>query len=158
MSLDGTGKPRELSPNAIAQRGASFSPDGLWIAYEEVAHGRPNVFVTTAEGSGARRQISVDGGEQPRWTRGGRELVFRKGEALMAAPVNPATGDAGKPIQLFRKTQPDRLGVGRTYTYDVTPDGNRFLLALPDYKPNTQPVIVVLNWLQELNSKSHRTR
>ncbi|HUQ20886.1 MAG TPA: protein kinase [Gemmatimonadaceae bacterium] len=157
VPLDGSAKPRALSPNAIAQRGASFSPDGHSIAYEEVAHGRPNVFVTAAEGTSARRQVSVDGGEQPRWTRGGREIVFRKGEALMTAPVD-AEGNVGKPVELFRKTQPDRLGVGRTYTYDVTADGNRFLLALPQYKAGAQPVIVVLNWLQELNAKSRRTR
>ena len=76
----------------------------------------------------------------------------------MAAPVDPGTGDAGKPVELFRKTQPDRLGVGRTYTYDVTPDGSRFLLVLPNYRDGLQPAIVVLNWFSELNAKSRRTR
>jgi Tol biopolymer transport system component/predicted Ser/Thr protein kinase len=157
-AMDGTGVPKSLSTNAIAQRGASFSPNGRWIAYEELAHGRPNIFITTSDGSGGRRQVSVDGGEQPRWSSHGREIVFRKGEAMMAAPVEPNTGDVGKPVQLFRKTQPDRLGIGRTYTYDVVPDGSRFLLVLPNHRAGAQPAVVVLNWFEQLKAKSRRDR
>jgi serine/threonine-protein kinase len=157
-SMDGTGVPKSLSTNAIAQRGASFSPNGRWIAYEELAHGRPNIFITSSDATGGRRQVSVDGGEQPRWSSHGREIVFRKGEAMMAAPVEPITGDVGKPVELFRKTQPDRLGIGRTYTYDVTPDGSRFLLVLPNYRAGSQPAVVVLNWFEELRAKARRDR
>ena len=57
------------------------------------------------------------------------------------------------PVELFRKTQPDRLGGGRTYTYDVAPDGNRFLLVVPVQQARAQPAVVVLNWFGELNSK-----
>ena len=76
----------------------------------------------------------------------------------MSAGVDPASGDVGKPVQLFRKTQPDRLGIGRTYTYDVTPDGSRFLLVLPNYRAGAQPTVVVLNWFEELKAKSRRGR
>jgi len=157
-SMDGSGAPKSLSTNAIAQRGASFSPNGRWIAYEEIAHGKPNIFITSSDGSGGRRQVSVDGGEQPRWSSRGGEIVFRKGEAMMSAGVDPASGDVGKPVQLFRKTQPDRLGIGRTYTYDVAADGSRFLLVLPNYRPGAQPAVVVLNWFEELKAKSRRDR
>jgi eukaryotic-like serine/threonine-protein kinase len=156
--MDGTGTPKPLSPNAIAQRGASFSPDGRWITYEELAQGKPNVFLTSADGSGGRRQVSVDGGDQPRWTSGGGEIVFRKGEAMIAAPVQGAGADIGKPVELFRKEQTNRLGGGRAYTYDVTPDGTRFLLALPNHRAGAQPVVVVLNWFEELSAKSRRGR
>lgn len=72
----------------------------------------------------------------------------------MAAPVEPLSGDVGKPVELFRKTQPNRLGGGRTYTYDVAGDGNRFLLVLPNHLAGAQPAVVVLNWFTELNAKS----
>ena len=110
--MDGSGAPRPLTIGATSQRGATFSPDGKWIAYEELSHGRPDVYVTSAEGSGGRRQVSVEGGEQPRWTRGGRELVYRRGDAMLAASVDPSTGRADKPVELFRKIQPYRLGGG----------------------------------------------
>jgi Tol biopolymer transport system component len=151
--LDGSGARRALSPNAIAQRGASFSSDGRWIAYEEIARGRPNVFVTSSSGTGARRQVSVDGGEQPHWTRGGREIVFRKGEAMMAAPVDPASVRLASRCSCSERLSPiDSASAARIPTMLLS-DGSRFLLVLPNYKPNTQPVIVVLNWLEELRAR-----
>ena len=97
--------------------------------------------------------MSVEGGEQPRWTRGGREIVYRRGSAVMAVPVDSATGDVGKPAELFRKGQPDRLGGGRTLAYDVSADGNRFLLVLPEHKFGAQPTVVVLDWFEELRAR-----
>jgi Tol biopolymer transport system component len=152
--MDGSAAPRPLTVGATSQRGATFSPDGRWIAYEELSHGRPDVYVTSAEGSGGRRQVSVEGGEQPRWTKRGREIVYRRGDAMLAASVDPSSGRTEKPVELFRKTQPYRLGGGRTYTYDVAPDGNRFLLVIPMQKMGAQPTVVTLNWLDKLKNRS----
>ena len=138
---------------ACRWRSAAFSPNGRWIAYEELAHGQPDIYVIAADGSGGRQQVSVEGGEQPRWTRGGREIVYRRGSAVMAVPVDSATGDVGKPVELFRKGQPDRLGGGRTLAYDVSADGNRFLLVLPEQKQGAQPTVVVLDWFEELKAR-----
>ena len=150
--LDDSTTPRALTTTGTAQRSAAFSPNGRWIAYEELAHGQPDIYVVAADGSGARRQVSVDGGEQPRWTKGGREIVYRRGSAVMAVPADSATGDVGKPVELFRKGQPDRLGGGRTLAYDVTADGNRFLLVLPVQKSGAQPTVVVIDWLEDLRA------
>jgi len=152
-SLDGAHPPRPLTASGIAERSASFSPAGGWIAYEEASHGQPNIYLIAADGSGARRQISVEGGEQPRWTKEGHEVVYRRGSAVMAVPVTPATGDVGTPTELFRKTAPDRLGGGRTMAYDVTRDGTRFLLVVPEQRSGAQPTVVVLNWSEELKAR-----
>jgi Tol biopolymer transport system component len=154
--LDGTLAPRPLTSSGVAERSAAFSPNGRWIAYEELAHGQPNVYLIAANGSGARRQVSVNGGEQPRWTKAGREIAYRRGSAVMVVPVEPATGEVGKPIELFRKGQPDRLGGGRTLAYDVSADGNRFLLVVPEQKSGAQPVVVVLNWFEQLTARTSR--
>jgi serine/threonine-protein kinase len=154
--LDGSAKPRALTVGAVAQLSATFSPDGKWVAYEELSHGVPDIYITASNGSGGRQKVSVDGGEQPRWTRGGRELIYRRGDAVVAAAIDLAGGKAGPPIELFRKTQPDRLGGGRTYTYDVAPDGNRFLMVVPIQNPGSQPTIVALNWFTELAKKTNR--
>jgi Tol biopolymer transport system component len=152
--LDGSTKPRALTSSGTSERSAAFSPNGRWIAYEELLHGQPNVYLVAADGTGGRRQVSVEGGEQPRWTKGGREIVYRRGSAVMAVPVEPATGDVGKPTELFRKLQPDRLGGGRTLAYDVSADGNRFLLVVPELKAGAQPTVVVLNWFEELKARA----
>jgi Tol biopolymer transport system component len=152
--LDGRVAPRALTANGVAERSASFSPDGRWIAYEELVHGQPNVHLIAVNGTGGRRQVSSGGGEQPRWTRGGREIVYRRGTAMMAVPVDPVSGAVGVPVELFRKAQPDRLGGGRTLAYDVTADGNRFLLVVPEDNPAAQPTVVVLNWFQELRARA----
>jgi hypothetical protein len=155
--LDGTQTPRPLTSSGVAERSAAFSPSGQWIAYEELAHGQPNVYLISANGSGARRQVSVEGGEQPRWTKGGREIAYRRGSAVMVVPVNPATGEVGKPTELFRKGQPDRLGGGRTLAYDVSADGSRFLLVVPEQKFRAQPIVVVLNWFEQLKARARAT-
>ncbi len=152
-SLDGMHPPRALTASGVAERSASFSPTGGWIAYEESSHGQPNIYLIAADGSGARRQISVSGGEQPRWTKDGHEVVYRRGSAVMAVPVTPETGVVGTPTELFRKVAPDRLGGGRTMAYDVTRDGNRFLLVVPEQRTDAQPTVVVLNWFEDLKAR-----
>jgi hypothetical protein len=73
---------------------------------------------------------------------------------MMSVALDPATGDVGKPMELFRKGQPDRLGGGRTLAYDVSADGERFLLVVPQQKVGAQPTVVVLNWVGELRAKA----
>jgi len=74
------------------------------------------------------------------------------GSAMMAVDVDPTTGEAGRPTLLFRKEQPDRLGGGRTMAYDVSADGERFLLIEPVQASGAQPMVVVLDWFEELRA------
>jgi hypothetical protein len=114
------------------------------------------VFVRALDGSSGRRQVSANGGSQPRWTKGGRELVFRQGDAVLAVTFQPATGEAGTPTLLFRKADAGRLGGGRSVGYDVTPDGSQFLMVTPIERPEAQPIVVVLNWFEELKRRVPR--
>ncbi len=149
--MQGGGPSRRLSSSTTSQQRAVFSPSGRWIAFEEASNEIGNVYLASADGSGGRRQVSVDGGSQPRWTRGGRELVYRRGEAMLAAPVNPTNGEIGSPVELFRRRQYE-LDVA-TFDYDVTSDGSRFLMAVPVLRPGSQPTVVVLHWLDELKQR-----
>jgi eukaryotic-like serine/threonine-protein kinase len=154
--LDGSAPPRLLGEPGVSQRLAVFSPDGRWIAYEEETSGRNNVYLRAASGAGGRRLVSGDGGTEPRWTRGGREIVYRRGVSMMAARFTPATGEVGTPAVLFRVPPLARLGGNRTHSYDVTPDGARFLIVKPVERPGVQPTVVVLNWFSELRRKVGR--
>jgi hypothetical protein len=137
------------------QRNAAFSPDGRWLVYEEMtSSGVPDVYVRRlGDEGGGRRQVSSGGGSQPLWTKGGREIVYRRGDAIIAASFDLQSGEAGTPVFLFSKLDAGRLGQSRTRGYDVTPDGSEFVLVTPVNKPRQPATVVVLNWLEELKQK-----
>ncbi|MDQ8154420.1 MAG: hypothetical protein P3B98_07125, partial [Gemmatimonadota bacterium] len=148
----GAATPIEDRPTS--QRNGAFSPDGRWLTFVELgADQRPQVFVRAVGVGGGRRQVSANGGDQPRWTRGGRELIYRNGDAFYSASFNSSSGEVGAPVFLFRRADAGRLGGNRTIGYDVTPDGSRFVLVIPVERSEAQPMIVVLNWLAELPVK-----
>jgi Tol biopolymer transport system component len=124
------------------------SPDERWLAYTSDESGQREVYLSPYPDPGrARSQVSTDGGNEPRWTRGGRELVYRSGQRMMAVSVDPASGRLGAPVELFRGAY---LTTDYDQAYDVTPDGERFLML--QQPPGTEPrqVIVVTNWFKEL--------
>ncbi len=146
-----------IDPKPTNQRTADFSPDGRWLAYSEMnADGLSDVYVRRMDGSGGRQPISAGGGDQPRFTKAGRELVYRRGDAMFAAAFDPASGEAGRPELLFRIRDAGRTAYTRTVGYDVTPDGSRFLLIGPIERPGVIPNTVVTNWFEELNRKVPR--
>ncbi len=133
--------------NEIAPR---FSPDGRWLAYASDESGRTEVYVQPYPGPGGKWQISTEGGTEPVWARNG-ELFFRNGDKMMAVATNTKGNfSAETPKMLFE-------GHYATYNtmpaYDVTPDGQRFLLA-KTAEQGPQEISVVLNWTEELKQKS----
>ncbi len=132
--------------NEIAPR---FSPDGRWLAYVSDESGRNEVYVQPYPGPGGKWQISTEGGTEPVWARNG-ELFYRSGDKMMAVETNTkANFSADTPKVLFE-------GRYATYNtmpaYDVTPDGQRFLLA-KTAEQGPQEISVVLNWIEELKQK-----
>ncbi|MEP6591767.1 MAG: hypothetical protein ABJC19_11340, partial [Gemmatimonadota bacterium] len=134
-----------------------IAPNGRWLAYVSNENGREEVYLSPyPDAKRSREQVSVQGGFDPRWTRDGRELVFRSGARMMAVAVDPATGALGTPAELFHGDYWLGFGTHAVGTYDVTPDGERFLmLRLP---PGSEPreVIIVTNWVRELEKVMRR--
>jgi len=134
---------------------AQISPDGRWIVYTSLDTGHDEVYVDSFPIAGNRRQVSIGGGMQPRWRRDGSELFYlATDQTMMVVPVNSKSRyfDAGRASPLFR-TRLQTIGsqiTGLGAYYDVTPDGQRFLInAQPaDAGP---PITVVLNWTAGLN-------
>ena len=112
--------------------------------------GKDEVYVQSFPTPGNARQISPDGGVQPRWRRDGAELFYlASSQNLMAVPVKTdATFEAGSPVPLFRtKILPQGSQSVVFYTaYDVTADGQRFVLNVRPEDPGP-PITVVLNWM-----------
>ncbi len=132
--------------NEIAPK---FSPDGRWLAYVSDESGRTEVYVQPYPGPGGKWQISTEGGTEPVWARNG-ELFYRNGDKMMAVGTNTKGNfSADTPKVLFE-------GNYATYNtmpaYDVTPDGQRFLLAKTS-EQGSREISVVLNWFEELRQK-----
>ena len=131
-----------------------FSPDGRWLAYISDESGRNEIYVQPYPGPGGKWQISTEGGTEPVWNRNGRELFYRSGNKMMAVDVTTQTGfAAGKPRMLFEGPY---LPTPITFpNYDVSSDGQRFLMLKPTEQAQAAPtqINVVLNWFEELKQK-----
>jgi len=135
------------------ERHGRFSPDGRWVAYSSNESGRDEVYVRSFQASGERFQISAGGGTEPQWRKDGTELFYiSEDRTLMAVPVKLASS-ASEPLQvgqakpLFSVPAVDTF-VGRSY--EVSNDGQRFLLRALAGGATAQSLTVVLNWQAQL--------
>jgi len=157
QSVDAGGDPVPFARSQFNKTQAQVSPDSRWIAYTSLDTGHDEVYVDSFPMAGNRRQVSVGGGMQPRWRRDGSELFYlAPDQMLMAMPVTSKSGyfDAGRATPLFR-TRLVPIGSqisGIEALYDVTPDGQRFLINGPPADPGP-PITVVLNWTAGLNGR-----
>ena len=131
-----------------------FSPDGHWLAYMSNESDRYEIYVQPYPGPGRKWQISTEGGTEPAWNRNGRELFYRIGNKMMAVDVTTQPSfSVGKPRMLFegRYAQPPFPATN----YDVSPDGQRFLMLKPVEQDHAAPtqINVVLNWFEELKRR-----
>jgi len=133
---------RPFKATPAAEREGSLSPDGHWLAYASNESGRPEIYVEPVPGPGGRRQISSDGGDEPRWVRNGREIIYRSGTRVMSAPVRVQPFEIGKPIELFDHKFDRGLGVAG---YDVTSDGQTFVMTRSEHPAPTE-IRVVMGW------------
>jgi eukaryotic-like serine/threonine-protein kinase len=147
LPLTGEKKRYAFLQTRFYETNARFSPDGRWVAYRSNESGRNEVFVRPFPGPGPKWQISAEGGAGPRWSRGGRELFYRNGDKTMAVDVETQPAfRAGRPRLLFEAPH--------LWSYDVAPDGTRFLMIRRDPSESGPPrVNVVLNWFEELKRR-----
>jgi Tol biopolymer transport system component len=132
-----------------------FSPlGGRWLAYVSNESGRNEIYVQAYPGPGGKWQISTDGGTEAVWNRNGRELFYRSGNKMMAVDITAQPSfSAGKPHLLFEGPY---LPTPATFpNYDVSLDGQRFLMLKPAEKTQAQTtqITVVLNWFEELKRR-----
>ena len=130
---------------------AKFSSDGKFIAYSSDESGRYEVYVQTFPQSGSKWQISTGGGAQPRWRHDGKELFYISPERKVIAVDIKADApifEAGAIKTLFQTRLPDYPGP-RNY-YDVSGDGQRFLMNSILSEVNATPINVVINWTADL--------
>jgi eukaryotic-like serine/threonine-protein kinase len=135
-------------------RNGQFSPDGKWVAYASNETGKWQIYVTSFPEAKGKWQISTGAGEQPRWRGDGKELFYLSADyKMMAVPVTigAANFDAGRPAALFQVTPRQPVSTNDQFVYDVSRDGQRFLIITQVKQSETIPMSIVLNWPAKLN-------
>jgi Tol biopolymer transport system component len=144
LPLFGDRKPFPFLSTPFGEVRAKFSPDGRWITYTSNESGRPEVFVAPFPTADAKYRISTGAGSWSRWRPDGKGIFYVTDDTLMSAEVNGqgSTFAVGAVTPLFKiERRP-----GQRYPYDVSPDGQRFLVNAPVEQPESPPITVVVNW------------
>jgi Tol biopolymer transport system component len=155
--LSDTGKPVSLleSPFHIGQ--VRFSPDGRFVALISAESGRSEAYVMPYPGPGEKIRVSLGGASLLRWSRDGRELFYLSTDRqLISVPIRTTPSlQLGSPTELFsvkEKAWQTAFG-GADGCFDVSPDGKRFLAAVPEVLADKLPLTVVVNWAAEVPQK-----
>jgi serine/threonine protein kinase len=132
-------------------RNAQFSPDGKWVVYSSNETGNWEVYVSPFPNGTSKWQVSR-GGSEPRWRRDGKELFYLSAEGkMMAVAVKLGNSfEAGPPVVLFQTHLRQPISAQDVFSYDVTGDGQRFLINTKVDEPNAAPLSIVLNWVSEM--------
>ncbi len=152
LPLEGDRKPRPFFQSRFTEGQPAFSPDGRWVAHTSDESGRYEVWVRPYPGPGGKWQISTDGGEEPVWSRDGREIFYRNGQKWMVAAIETKSE--------FRAETPRPMFEGPYFnvpglSYDVASDGKRFLMIqVGEEEPAPKRLQVVVNWVEELRRKT----
>jgi eukaryotic-like serine/threonine-protein kinase len=153
LPLVGDRRPRLFVKTPPVAYNDQFSPNDRWVAYTCTESGREEVYVVpfgaakvlstgpdAVASIGSLWQISPGGGRFPRWRRDGQQIFYlAPGDQMMAVEVqeNGNILETEKAQPLFTATV-----AGGISPYDVTPDGQRFLINTRD---NTPPLTLVVN-------------
>jgi len=177
VPVSGDKKPFPILQSPATENFPQVSPDGKWIAYQSNETSRPEVYVKPFPSGPGTWQVSLDGGQYPRWRRDGKELYFYFNNQMFAADIR-VTGsslEAGGARSLFGLASPNALTNHPPYhRYAVSADGQKFLISQAGAiggsaggvaaavisaaeavggPASGNPVTVVLNWTRMLEQK-----
>jgi len=157
VELDGTHRVTLLVQSPFTERNGIVSPDGRWLAYEANESGRFEIYVRPfPDVNSGHWQVSTGGGARPLWARSGQELFYASPTgALMRVGVERASSWAATtPTLLVKEGYFTIPGGFPGRTYDISPDGQRFLMSKTgggtDQTAAPPQIIVVQHWAEEL--------
>ncbi len=127
-----------------------FSPDGRWVAYMSLQSSRFEVYVTAFPATGARWQVSSNGGTDPRWSPDGKTLYFLSLQTeVMAASVDGSGSEFR--VKGVETLFPLNVFVGPRISsgFELSPDGRRFLVNSGG-DLEVPRVVLISNWTAAL--------
>jgi Tol biopolymer transport system component len=145
LPLTGDRKPAPFLQTQFSEPEGRISPDGHWVVYCSNESGRNEIYVASFPGPGGKWQISTAGGAYPRWRRDSSEIFYLAPDnRLMVASVSSkgANFEVGAVKPLFVT----RIATRGSYQYDVSPDGQKFLVDAAPQQAMSSPITIVLNW------------
>ena len=157
LSIEGERVSKPLLQEKYVTAHPQISPDGGWMAYMSSESGQYEVFVCPfPDVKKGKWQVSLNGGQQPKWSPDGRELFYCNGDAMMAVAVEtlPTFRVAGVAKELFRGNYYSEYG----HQWDLSRDGKRFLMIkqpgnAPSAGGGLRKINIVLNWFEELKQR-----
>ena len=152
LTIDGERTTQMLLQSEFLELHPSISQDGRWLAYVSAESGAREVYVRPFPNvDDGKWLVSSTGGDEPVWAPDGNELFYRQQHALFSVSTETEP-PFGNPEVLFAGPYLSAGGAGG-HTYDVSPDGDRFLMlkVIGEEDGMAEPHInVVLNWFEEL--------
>jgi serine/threonine-protein kinase len=150
--LTSRGEARPLLDTEYNEGGAAFSPGGRMLAYVSDETGQEEVYVRAFPGPSGKWQISSGGGNEPLWAPNGQELYYRNRDWMMSVSITSEEPfRVAKPRPLFEAHYDDG---GSAYPgYDITPDGNKFVMIRSEHEHVATQIHVTLNWFDELERR-----
>ncbi len=140
------------------QRAPKFSPDGRWLAYYSDESGTWQVYVQPFPKTGAKHRVTQQRGLYPLWSPDGKELFYLNTGQVLGIDI------VTEPAFAFGNEQV--LGMqgfffpgGGIRSYDITPDGQHFLMVFPADQADSvtetaaERINIVLNWFEELKER-----
>jgi len=150
QKIDSTAEPVIIEATPFNETFSRISPNERFLAYCSDESEQLEVYVRQLDGAGGRWQISTEGGDRPMWRADGKELFYRGPDnSIMSVPIDYKNGfEVGMPVKLFeRKLCEQDLNI---YNYDVSVDGQRFLLNVPLEEDREQSFIIIQDWHKEI--------
>jgi Tol biopolymer transport system component len=142
LPMQGEQKPLPVLQTQFNESWGTFSPDGRWVAYASDESGASEIYVRPFS-PGGKWLVSKGGSVYPRWRADGKRLFYSTlNSQLMAVEIDTGKGfQAETPRRLFAVP-----GAQPTSTWDIAPDGKRFLFVTKANESRPAPFTVVLNW------------
>jgi eukaryotic-like serine/threonine-protein kinase len=138
-------EPRVYANSPFNERDGTISPDGRWLVYASDESGQFELYLDSFPTPGQRARLTAAGGAEPRWSRNGNEIFFRRGSEIHV--VRPQLTD-GVPVALSSQRLFD--AGADILTFDADRDGQRFLLNLPAPDSAPKPMTVIVNVVARL--------
>ena len=144
LPMSGERKPFPFAQAAFKQNRGRFAPNGRFISYESEESGQFEIYIAPFPGPGSKRQISTSGGIQAIWKRDGKEIFYIARDNWLIAQEMSINGDVSEVGPARRLFGP--VGCGSGSCYDVSADGQRFLVRTEPEAITAESLTLVQNW------------
>jgi Tol biopolymer transport system component len=140
LPMSGDKKPHQLLDSGYYQDRAVFSPNGKWLAFETNENGQDEVYVTPFPSAKSKFLVSTGSGNDPQWSADGKGLYYQADDGTIMAASLQYEGDS------LRVTGIQKLFKTNSPTFDVSPDGKRFLISRSAENQAVAPITLITNW------------